>query len=317
MKLWAATVVLAFSALCVTPAGATTPPWSDGFETYQSGAFGGGDWYGNSGYIEVRTSGLPHSGAKHIRLNAGGFGDYGVNPLDGMVGYIQDWTAGVAANVTFVAAGDASVVTLTGWGKITGVNTTTREVALSYELFNQAGGTLSKLFMTSDGTVQALSVYAYDYEQHLAFVDASVPAKIATPSIWSKFAMKVDFSNGLVRFEHNDAFVHLSGSAASSLGGFICDTAAMRKIPASNSSQPMLYFDDVSVANSVHCAGDLNLDGLVDDQDFVRFAPQYDVLDCANAPAPMYCSADLNRDGIVDDGDFVQFVGTYQNLLCP
>lgn len=66
------------------------------------------------------------------------------------------------------------------------------------------------------------------------------------------------------------------------------------------------------------CIGDLNGDGLVDDDDFVIFAFAYDQLLCPTFPA-LYgcCPADLNGDGVVDDADFVHFSPAYDALVCP
>lgn len=65
------------------------------------------------------------------------------------------------------------------------------------------------------------------------------------------------------------------------------------------------------------CAGDLNLDGVVDDIDFTVFVPAYNILDCADGAMPAGCPADLNRDGVVDDIDFTLFVPAYNELICP
>lgn len=65
------------------------------------------------------------------------------------------------------------------------------------------------------------------------------------------------------------------------------------------------------------CPGDLNLDGQVDDSDFVLFASQYDVLDCGDPAMPGYCRADVNNDGLVEDADFVEFAQGYDQLVCP
>ena len=65
------------------------------------------------------------------------------------------------------------------------------------------------------------------------------------------------------------------------------------------------------------CPGDLNNDGQVDDSDFVSFAAQYDVLECASASMPGYCRADMNSDEYVDDTDFVLFSQAYNQLVCP
>ena len=65
------------------------------------------------------------------------------------------------------------------------------------------------------------------------------------------------------------------------------------------------------------CVGDLNLDGLVEDTDFVVFAQAYGVLDCADPLMSAGCPSDLNGDNIVDDADFVIFAGAYSALVCP
>jgi len=65
------------------------------------------------------------------------------------------------------------------------------------------------------------------------------------------------------------------------------------------------------------CPGDLNLDGFVDDSDFVIFASSYNILDCADPTMPAGCPSDLNGDDFVDDSDFVIFAAAYNELLCP
>ncbi|HEX8877307.1 MAG TPA: matrixin family metalloprotease [Phycisphaerales bacterium] len=65
------------------------------------------------------------------------------------------------------------------------------------------------------------------------------------------------------------------------------------------------------------CSGDMSLDGLVDDTDFVVFAAAYNELDCTSSNMPAGCPSDLNNDGFVDDTDFVLFANAYNNLVCP
>lgn len=65
------------------------------------------------------------------------------------------------------------------------------------------------------------------------------------------------------------------------------------------------------------CPADLNLDGLVDDNDFQIFVVAYDILDCADESMPAGCPSDLNRDAVVDDLDFQVFAVAYNELLCP
>ena len=71
------------------------------------------------------------------------------------------------------------------------------------------------------------------------------------------------------------------------------------------------------VPAAITCYADLNLDGMVDDQDFVLFVVAYDKLLCSENWPPTTCAADFNRDFWVDDSDFVPFVIQYNELLCP
>ncbi|MBL8887279.1 MAG: hypothetical protein JNK16_11510 [Phycisphaerales bacterium] len=64
------------------------------------------------------------------------------------------------------------------------------------------------------------------------------------------------------------------------------------------------------------CPGDFNLDGQVDDADFVIFVNSYNILDCADPSMPEGCPGDMNGDGFVDDADFVDFAFAYNNLVC-
>jgi len=65
------------------------------------------------------------------------------------------------------------------------------------------------------------------------------------------------------------------------------------------------------------CPADLVSDGMVEDEDFIRFAQQYDAFDCTTLAMPYQCSADLNGDNLVDDSDFVIFSRAYDARLCP
>ena len=65
------------------------------------------------------------------------------------------------------------------------------------------------------------------------------------------------------------------------------------------------------------CGADFTGDALVDDADFVVFADQYQILDCADAQMQAGCPADLSADGFVDDADFVAFATAYNAFLCP
>jgi len=57
------------------------------------------------------------------------------------------------------------------------------------------------------------------------------------------------------------------------------------------------------------CPADLNLDGMVDDSDFVMFATAYD--------AYLTFDGDIDYDAKTDDADFVLFASAYDDLVCP
>jgi len=76
-------------------------------------------------------------------------------------------------------------------------------------------------------------------------------------------------------------------------------------------------YDTILTDGAGSCAGDLNSDGQVDDQDFILFVVGYNILDCADPAMPVGCPADLNNDSAVNDADFVIFVIAYNQLVCP
>ena len=97
--------------------------------------------------------------------------------------------------------------------------------------------------------------------------------------------------------------------AVSGPAGFVCKVSYACGDAASNPAS--------LIVAPTCCVGDLNLDGYVDDADFVIFAAAYEILDCADPNMPPGCWADFNRDGFVDDADFVMFATGYEALICP
>lgn len=66
-----------------------------------------------------------------------------------------------------------------------------------------------------------------------------------------------------------------------------------------------------------YCHGDFNSDLVVDDVDFMFFALNYSIMDCADHLMPRNCPGDFNADGFVDDADFQVFSSAYNTLMCP
>ncbi|MBX3381093.1 MAG: transglutaminase domain-containing protein [Phycisphaeraceae bacterium] len=75
-----------------------------------------------------------------------------------------------------------------------------------------------------------------------------------------------------------------------------------------------------SLANAtikvVSCAGDLNGDSVVDDDDFVIFYHSYTALDCESPDMEEGCPGDLTSDGFVDESDFEIFAAAYDHYFC-
>lgn len=109
------------------------------------------------------------------------------------------------------------------------------------------------------------------------------------------FASWIDFDDGMV-------------------GVFATDTTL------SGNTQPLYDLirnaAQIAIRNPL-CPGDLDYNGFVLDNDFVRFAQSYDIADCSDPDMPAGCPADLNRDTMVDDADFAIFVTAYDRLVCP
>lgn len=87
-----------------------------------------------------------------------------------------------------------------------------------------------------------------------------------------------------------------------------------------------LYAAENSVCNFIepvnfgaYCAGDLNNDRLIDNDDFLLFVQGYVDFLCPRTgdDFPAGCPADLTADEQVDNADFVLFVQGYNELLCP
>jgi hypothetical protein len=73
----------------------------------------------------------------------------------------------------------------------------------------------------------------------------------------------------------------------------------------------------VVAVTGVCCPGDLTLDGVVDDADFMEFARSYASMHCESPKMRPGCAADLDGDGVVGDDDFEDFALAYDAFVCP
>ena len=301
--------VFGLLALAGSSALATTPPWSDGFESYSTGTLTGGGWTPVSGYFVVSTADSPHGGSKHVAMTTGAFGDWNGSA----------WTNSNAVyvdnDVSYAPSGsDPFLVTYTGWVKILGAGTNTRPVASGFELLNGAGGTIAQAWITAAGEFGILAVYDTD---PLNFGETYISSGAnIDETAYHKLTIKCDLKHGLTRFELDDSLLHVSGNLKPAIGGTSLIANALPKASPASQATLTAYYDDVSVTASAACPGDLNLDGVVDEDDHTLFDEQYSIFDCAEAVAPLFCSADLNFDGYVDQDDWVIF--SYYNVYgCP
>lgn len=118
-------------------------------------------------------------------------------------------------------------------------------------------------------------------------------------------------------FTYRDTFTGATGRiGAGTYRLIMIATGSLSSTTGSNETGAM-YSLGFALAEVKDCPADLNMDGVVDDFDFLIFLPAYDLLLCDDPAMPAGCPADLNHDGLVDDQDFLIFVVAYDELLCP
>lgn len=301
--------VFGLLALAGSSALATSPPWSDGFESYSTGALTGGGWSSSSGYFVVSTANSPHAGSKHVAMTTGAFGDWdnGAWTNDNFV-YIDN-------DVSYAPSGsDPFLVNYTGWVKILGAGTNTRPTFGGIELVGGNSGTIANLYITAAGQIGFTAIYDTDPENYGETYISSADAIDETT--YHKLTIKCDLKHGVTRFELDDTFLYLSGNIKPTIGATSLNAGAGPKASPASSASLVAYFDDLSLTASAACPGDLNLDGVVDDDDVALFTAQYEVFDCEATVAPLFCSGDLNFDGFVDTDDFVILNNNYYGS-CP
>lgn len=81
------------------------------------------------------------------------------------------------------------------------------------------------------------------------------------------------------------------------------------------SQDPTWVLSDLIFAPA-RCEGDIDDNGFVDDEDFVLFVKEYQLLDCFADGTPPNCPSDLNGDCYVNDADFSRFAAAYNQLIC-
>ncbi len=153
------------------------------------------------------------------------------------------------------------------------------------------------------------------------------PITILNTPVQSPFVDGADYGVG-VWLDERDANGNLLGAMAAGARGFsawidfddgMVGVFATDK-SASENIQGLLYLLRSAAQDAVRnplCPGDLNYNGVVDDQDFSIFVIAYDAIVCSDPAMTVGCPADLSRDGVVDDVDFTAFLASYDTLLCP
>ncbi|HEX8876323.1 MAG TPA: S8 family serine peptidase [Phycisphaerales bacterium] len=188
---------------------------------------------------------------------------------------------------TLVASKVDSVIAAgTGGGGLGGTGLTANAGAVFRGFFNIPGDDIYRFYLTSDdgARVYINNELLVDNDGVHTASEASgfVPLKAGLHRFRVEYFNAADTGTISMRYE---AF------GALSTAGF-----AKRTIPA-------------TAYKYSTCPADLNLDGAVDDTDFVLFATGYNQL--------LGFEGDLNYDARVDDADFVLFAAAYDLLTCP
>lgn len=105
------------------------------------------------------------------------------------------------------------------------------------------------------------------------------------------------------------------GSGQTTNPGLVGVAATLGRTGGSDSADPTWIISDLVLAPA-RCEGDLDDNGLVDDDDFALFVQDYQRLICDASGMPPNCPSDLDGTCEVDDADFSLFSTAYNQLIC-
>ncbi|MBY0113309.1 MAG: hypothetical protein K2Y21_10835 [Phycisphaerales bacterium] len=288
------------------------PLAADGFELAAGTSINGrGVWTDPRALFRVYTSSSAKDGKGSVRVDTTEFGDFNLpgyrNKWGGWIGFAQG-AIGFAP-----APGERGVLTLRGFVRITmPEHPYLRDVRVGILADDATNSTVADLGMDSHGWLGGV----VQFNGNEAFWATAQP--VAQPGVWNELLIRLDLENGLGRLEWNGNRVLVFSHNAGSIGRVQLSVEGRRSVSMPYRQQGFGEFDSFSATTAWHCEGDLNLDLVVDDEDFGDFVRLYDVGDCARVDIlDASCAADLNGDLAVDEADFALFAARYDVFVCP
>lgn len=187
---------------------------------------------------------------------------------------------------------------------LSGSATSTGKVSESYTPELIGGILLRKLVRTETG---------------LSFTEFALVAEVGNGQVGQNFSLGM---SALARAGYNKGPVGVVMSGTADFGSTL-RWLGLRSVTFANGAPYTGAFSITSAsgydyqAQVGNCPADFNVDGTVDDADFVVFVAAYNILDCADPAMPANCPADLNNDDAADDADFLIFILAYDEVVCP
>lgn len=303
---------------CVLAAGARAdvsadmPLVDDGFELAAGTSIHGrGIWTDPRSLFRVQSHGAAQGGSGSVRVDTTEFADYG---LPGFRNRWGGWISFAAGALEFrPGRGERCVLTLRGHVRISMPETRDlRSIRVGLVAEDERNVTVADIGMDSGGVLDG--VVMFDGSETVWRSAAAV----AQSAVWNEIVIRLDLVSGLGRLEWNGNRVLVFSHSAHTIARLQLSVDGRRSEKMPFRAQGWGEFDSVSASSSWHCQGDLNLDRVVDDEDFAEFVRMFDRGDCsAMTQLDAACAADLDRDRVVDEADFAVFASRYDAFVCP
>lgn len=291
---------------------ADQPLMNEGFEFAAGSSINGrGIWTDPRALFRVQATGAAQGGQSCVRVDTTEFGDYNMpgyrNRWGGWIGFAQG-AIGFTPQI-----GERSVLTIRGFVRIhMPESNSLRDVRVGLIADDDTLSTIADIGLDNHGRLDGVVVYR-GVELPWRSADA-----VAQPALWNELLIRLDLKSGLGRLEWNGNRVLVFSHDVPEVARLQLGVDGRRGPVMPFHPQGAGEFDSVSATASWHCEGDLNLDRVVDDEDFGDFARLYDLGDCTRATIlDASCAADLNADRVVDEADFALFAARYDVFVCP
>lgn len=304
--------VIVLGSMAHAEVSSDRPLVTEGFEfAAGSSIHGRGIWTDPRALFRVSAAGAAQGGQSCVRVETTEFADYNLpgfrNRWGGWIGFAQG-ALGFAPGPS-----EQAVLTIRGFVRLAlpdGGHQ--REVRAGIVADDDSLSTVADVGLDSNGRLDGVVVYAGN-EIPWRSADA-----VARPSDWSELVIRLDLTAGLGRLEWNGNRVLVFSHTVQEVARMQLGVDGRRSAVMPYRAQGAAEFDSVSAVASWHCEGDLNLDRVVDDEDFGDFVRVYNVGDCVRMSLlDAACAADFNRDQVVDEADFALFAARYDAFGCP